>query len=214
MDEYKIKKTGTTTVGIVCKDGVVLAADKKATLGGMIVSNKDMEKIVIINENLALTVAGIVSDIQLITKLIRAQIKIDELRRGKSMKVKESANLLGNLVYNNSRKFSAIPGVTGFLLAGKDDDGFYLYDLGIDGSLAKSKDYSCDGSGMMFAIGVLEANYKENISVEEGVKLAVKAVSAAIQRDTGSGCGVDVVTITSVGTTRALTKILDTRISA
>ncbi len=212
MDESKLFKTGTTTVGIVCKDGVVLAADRKMTLGGMIVSSKKFKKVIIINEDFAMTVAGLVSDIQLLTKLIKAQIKLDELRKGKKLKAKEAANLLANLVYNNARKFSAIPGITGFLFGGVDGSGVALFELGMDGSLTKFDDYACDGSGMLFALGVLEANYKENISIEEGVKLAVSAINAATQRDTGSGFGVDVVAITKEGVKEAFSKQLDTKL--
>lgn len=214
MDEHKLAKTGTTTVGIVCKDAIILAADRKMTLGGMIVSNKKFEKVIILNEDLALTIAGLVSDVQLLVKLIKAQIKLDELRRGKKVKVKEAANLLSNLVYSNARKFSSIPGVTGFLLGGKDNEGFYLYELGMDGSLTKFDDYATDGSGMLFATGVLEANYKENLSVEEGIKLAVKAVGAAVQRDTASGCGVDVIAITKDGTKKVFSQTLDAKLMA
>ncbi len=213
MDEFKLHKTGTTTVGLVCKDGIVLAADKKVTLGGMIVSSKKFEKVIIVNEDLAMTVAGLVSDIQLLTKLIKAQIRLDELRKGRKISVKEAANLLANLVYNNVRKYSTIAGVTGFLFGGRDKEGFYLYELGMDGSLTRFDDYATDGSGMVFATGVFEANYKENMSVEDGIKLAVSAVSAAIQRDTGSGSGIDVVTITKDGTKKVWTKLLDTKIS-
>ena len=127
MDKTQLRKTGTTTVGIVCKDAIVLAADRKMTLGGMIVSSKKFRKVITINDNFAMTVAGLVSDIQLLTKLIKAQIKLDELRKGKKIRVSEAANLLANLVYNNARKFSAIPGVTGFLFGGRDKEGFYLY---------------------------------------------------------------------------------------
>ncbi len=213
-NEMLLHKTGTTTVGLVCKDGIVLAADKKMTLGGMIVSSKKFDKIVIINEDLAMTVAGLVSDIQLLTKLIKAQVKLDELRKGKKIRVKEAANLLANLVYSNVRKYSTIAGITGFLFAGRDKDGFYLYELGMDGSLTKFDDYATDGSGMLFATGVLEANYKENLSVDDGTKLAVSAINAATQRDTGSGAGVDVVTITKDGARKVLTKYLDTRLTA
>ncbi len=213
MDELKFAKTGTTTVGIVCKDGIILAADRKMTLGGQIVSNKKFEKVIILNKDLAITIAGLVSDIQLLVKLIKAQIKLDELRKGKSVKVKEAANLLANLVYSNARKFSSIPGITGFLLAGRDSTGFYLYDLGMDGSLTRHEDYATDGSGMFFATGVLEGNYKEGIPVEEGVKLAVKAINASTQRDTASGCGVDVITVTKDGTKKAFSQSLDTRLS-
>lgn len=196
MDEKNLRKTGTTTVGIVCKNGVVLAADRKMTLGGMIVSSKKFKKVLIINESFAITVAGLVSDIQLLTKLIKAQIKLDELRKGKKIKVSEAANLLANLVYNNARKFSSIPGITGFLFGGRDNEGVYLYDLGMDGSLTKFDDFACDGSGMLFALGVLEANYKPGINTDDGVKLAVSAINASLQRDTASGGGVDVLVIT------------------
>lgn len=213
MNENKLHKTGTTTVGIVCKDGVVLAADRKMTLGGMIVSSKKFRKVIILNEDLAITIAGLVSDVQLLVKLVKSQIKLDELRKGKKLKVKEVANLLANLVYNNARKYSAIPGVTGFLLGGRDLTGVALYELGMDGSLTKFDDYVCDGSGMLFATGVLEANYKENINVEDGIKLAVSAINAASQRDTASGFGVDVIVITKDGVKEAFSKQVDSRIT-
>ena len=208
-----LHKTGTTTVGVVCKDGIVLGADRKMTLGGMIVSSKKFEKVIILNEDLAITVAGLVSDIQLLTKLIKAQIKLDELRKGKRIRVKEAANLLANLVYQNVRKYSTIEGITGFLLGGRDKEGFYLFELGMDGSLTKFDDFVADGSGMLFALGVLEANYKENMSVDEGVKVVVAALNAAIQRDTGSGAGCDVVVINKDGTRKVLGKALDTKLT-
>lgn len=210
--ELMLHKTGTTTVGIVCKDGIVLAADKKATMGGM-VAQKKTEKIIILNNDLAITTAGLVSDAQLLTKLVLAQIKLDELRRNKKIKVKEAANLLANLVYQNVRKFSTIMGITGFLLGGRDKEGFYLYQLGMDGSLLKFDDYVCDGSGMVFAFGVLEANYKDNTSIEDGIKLGVATVNAAMQRDTASGSGIDVVTITKDGVKKVLTRQLETRVT-
>ncbi len=209
-----LRQTGTTTVGIMCKDGIVLSADKKMTLGGQIVSSKKFEKVFAINEDLAITIAGLVSDVQLLTKLIKAQIKLDELRKGKKVKVKEAANMLANLVYSNVRKFSTIPGITGFLLGGRDNDGFHLYELGMDGSLTKCDDYVTDGSGMVFAMGVLEANYKEDLTVDEGVKLAIKTVSAAMQRDTASGSGIDVITITKEGVKKVFSKQLETKLIA
>lgn len=209
-DEILLHKTGTTNVGIVCKDGIVLAADRKVTLGGAIVASKKFQKVIIINERIAITVAGLVSDIQLLTKLIRAQIRLDELRRGKKIKVNEAANMLANLVYANVRKFSVIPGVTGFLFGGKDDDGLYLYELGMDGSLTRFDDYATTGSGMVFATGVLEANYKEGLNIEEGVKLAAKALNAAIQRDTASGSGIDIIVIDKEGTRQVVSKQIDT----
>ena len=101
----KILKTGTTTIGIVCKDGVVLAADRRATLGGRIIVEKKTEKIVAINEDLAVTTAGSVSDVQLLIKLLKAQLKLMEVRRERKASIKESANLLGTMIYNNIRRF-------------------------------------------------------------------------------------------------------------
>src|SRR3989338_3649481 len=92
-------KTGTTTLGIVCKDGIVLAADRRMTLGGQIVSSRDFQKAIIIDDSLALTVAGGVSDVQLLVKIIKAQLKLEEMRRGKKLPIHSAANLLANLVY-------------------------------------------------------------------------------------------------------------------
>ena len=209
--EGKVLKTGTTTVGIVCKDGVVLAADKKATLGGMIVASVKMDKVLIINEDFAVTTAGSVSDIQLFVKLLKAQVKLDELRKGKKLKTKEVANFLASVIYGSARQF--VPSVTGFLMGGRDSEGTHLFELGGDGSILQYDEFVADGSGMMFALGSLESNWKKDISVEEGVKLAVKAVSASIQRDTASGGGIDVVTITKDGVKKVLTKQLDTKLT-
>ena len=98
-------KTGTTTLGMVCKDGIILAADKRATGGGMPlrVMNKDMIKIVQITDNMAVTIAGNVSDIQMVLKLIKAEIMIKKMRSMKELTVKEVANLLGSILYQNIR---------------------------------------------------------------------------------------------------------------
>ncbi len=212
LDSHQFLKTGTTTIGLVCKDGVILAADKKVTLGGQIVSSKKFEKVVILNEDMAMTFAGLVSDVQLLTKLIKAQMKLDELRRGKKLKIREAANLLANLVYQNVRKMSMVQGITGFLFSGRDQEGIHLYQLGVDGSLGKYDDYTADGSGMMFAIGVLEAGWRADLSVEEGAKLAIKAVSASMERDTASGGGIDIIAITKDGAKKVFAKQLETKL--
>ena len=113
----EIKKTGTTTLGILCKDGVVLAADRRATAGNIIMS-KRFRKIMQIDDNVAITVAGSVSDVQMLVKIIKAQIRLNSLRRGgKELTIREVANLLGNLVYNAIRTPAMIPSITGFLVA-------------------------------------------------------------------------------------------------
>ncbi|MEK6835732.1 MAG: proteasome subunit beta [Nanoarchaeota archaeon] len=205
--EKELMKTGTTTIAIVCKDGVVLAADKRVTMGYMIASKK-FEKIALLNEDTALTMAGLVSDAQLLTKIIKAQLRLDTIRRGRRPNTKEVANLLGTLVYSNIRKFSAIPGIVGFMVGGRDDRGYHLYDVGVDGSVNIQDEYYCEGSGSEFALGVLEANYNKDINVDEGIKLAIKALNAALQRDVASGSGYDIVTITKDGAKKVLEKEL------
>ncbi|MEK6826053.1 MAG: hypothetical protein AABX90_00315, partial [Nanoarchaeota archaeon] len=154
-----------------------------------------------------------VSDIQLITKLIKAEIALKTIRTGIVPTVKEVANLLGTIIYQNIRKFSAIPGITAFLLAGKDDFGLHLYELSPDGSVMEHKNYMADGSGFMMALGVLDTLYTEGLSIQEGIKLAVKSVNAAMQRDAATGEGIDVVTVTKDGVNKVLSKKLETNIT-
>ena len=188
-------KTGTTTLGIVCKDGVVLAADKRATAGHMIVDKRTL-KVHKITDDVAVTIAGTVSDAQLLIKLIRAELKLKEVRTYKRPSMKEAANLLGGLLYSSIRRPSMIPGIAHFLLGGKDTSGVHLYDLYPDGSVTLIKDFVSSGSGSVFAYGVLETQYSPDMIVEEGIKLAIKAVNTALQRDSASGNGIDVVVVT------------------
>lgn len=197
MEHEKKLQKGTTTVGIVCKDGVVLAADKRATAGFVV--NKRTQKIHNITPNMAVTMAGLVSDAQLLVKLIRAEVKVKDLQTLRTSTVKETANLLAGMLYYNLRKMSPVAGIVAFLLGGQDEEGSHLYDLGIDGSITEIEDFVSDGSGSVFAFGVLEAMYKKNMSVDDGVKVAIKAIGAALQRDTATGNGIDVWIIDEKG---------------
>jgi proteasome beta subunit len=208
-----IVKKGTTTVGIMCKDGIVMAADKRAVLGMSIIGDKKVDKVFKIADNLAVTIAGTVSDAQLITKLIKAELRLKKVRTSKDSSVKETANLLGTIVYQNIRRFSPILGITGFLLGGSDNTGFHLYEIGPDGSVLEQDEYITDGSGMVMAFGVLDTLYKKDMPIADGIKLAVKAINAAMQRDTATGEGIDVYSITKDGIKKVLTKKLDTTIS-
>ncbi len=210
--EVKVKK-GTTTVGIVCRDGIVIAAEKRATIGSFI-ADKNAEKIVLITDKMVLTTAGTVSDAQLLVKLIRAELKLKQVRTGHDTTVKEAANLLGGMIYSNIRKFSAIPGITQFLLAGLDTKGVHLYDLFVDGSVMETTDYVSSGSGSIVVYGILEALYKKDISVKEGSELAVKSISSAIQRDSGSGNGIVIYTITKEGVRKAMDKDMEVSLKA
>lgn len=212
MEDLKnIIKKGTTTVGLICKEGVILAADKRATMGSL-VANKEVDKIYKISDNMAMTIAGTVSDAQLILKLIQAELRLIEIRNEEQATVKTTANLLGTIVYQNIRKFSPIIGVTGFLLGGKDNSGYHLYEIGPDGTVFEQFKYITDGSGMVYAYGVLDTLYKKDRPLQENITLALKAVNAAMQRDTYTGEGIDVFTITKEGIKKLATKKLETNI--
>ena len=193
-----IMSTGTTTLALVCKDGLVLAADKRAT-AGYLVANKKTEKIQQIADKMVITMAGTVSDAQLLTKLIKAELQLKKIRTGRENTVKEAANLLANMVYGNIRRMSMIPGIAHFILGGNDESGNYIYDIYPDGSLSLIDDYISSGSGSVMAFGVLETLYTKNMTSAEGVDLAIKALNAAMQRDIASGNGAMIVTVTKDG---------------
>ncbi len=196
--------TGTTTLAIICKDCVILAADKRATAGSFI-ATKNVDKVLPVNDRIAITTAGTVSDIQLMAKLIKAELKLKQFRSDREATVAEAANLLAELVYNNIRKYSTIPGVTHFLLGGFDK-GPGLYDIYPDGSISEVNDFVASGSGCVYAYGLLETMYRANMSEAEGTELALKSIAAAFQRDTMSGEGIDVWVIDKNGLRRGVSK--------
>ncbi|MCH8329290.1 MAG: proteasome subunit beta [Nanoarchaeota archaeon] len=211
VGDNELMKTGTTTLALLCKDGIVLAADKRAT-SGYLIAHKKFDKILNITDNIAVTVAGTVSDVQLLAKYIKAELKLKDIRTDRESTVKEAANLLSMMVYNNIRKMSMIPGISHFIIGGKDGEGFHIYDLAPDGSIAEIDDYNTSGSGSVMVYGVLETLFKKGMSVEEGIKLAVKSINAAIQRDIASGNGINIVTITKDGVKKVLSRDIDTKI--
>ena len=205
-------KTGTTTVAVKCKEGIVLAADKRATAGNFI-AGKSVSKIHQINDTMAVTIAGTVSDVQLLLKLIKAELRLKRLRTSREVTVKEAANLLAGMVYSNIRKMSMIPGISHFIFAGADPSGFHLYDIFPDGSISELDDFVSSGSGSVFAYGVLETLYEKGIGVGAAKTLVVKAVNAALQRDSASGNGIDIVYITEKGYQEIETKIVNTQVT-
>jgi len=186
-------KTGTTTLGMVCKDGIILAADKRATAGGFIAS-KDVDKVVMVSDSIAITTAGSVSEIQLFIKLLRAELKLKNIKTNRINTVKEAANISSRMVYETARQYFS--GVTHFLMAGYDKQGIHLYEIYPDGTLVEVKDYVSSGSGSPLVYGIFEHTYKDAITIKEGEELAVKAISASMQRDSYSGNGIDVMVIT------------------
>lgn len=204
-----VMKTGTTILGLVCKDGIVMAADRQATAGN-IVLNKNAEKVKKVNEYLVTSGCGTSSDIQMLSKIISAELRLKELKTKRRPTIKEAANLIGNISYRNIRQPTMIPHIAGTLVAGVNQDGTYeLYSIEPAGSIVKVEDYDANfGSGMPYVLGFLERQYKENLTVEQGVELAIEALKASTQRDTGSGYGLDIFTITKDGIKKAIEKRL------
>lgn len=200
-DEIKkyITKTGTTTLGIVCKDGIVVAADKRASFGTehgvTYLAGKDQQKIQELTPEIIVTTAGTASDTRRIIKIARAELKLKELRSKSKPTVENAANLFANISYQGIRQPSMIPSVAHFIMAGYDDNGFYLYNIMPDGFLDKIKDYTVSGSGMIQVNPILDSEYDKKISLDEGIKLAKKCMTASMGRDPGTGEGIDVYVV-------------------
>jgi len=196
-----ILKTGTTILGIVCKDGVVMAADRQATGGHSIVLDKRAEKVLQINDYLVISGCGVSSDIHRVPKLLVAELKLKELRSKSRPSVKHAASLLANINYSGIRQPSMIPQQAGFLLAGfNEDETTALFNVMPDGAIMEIKDYDASvGSGMPYVLGLLERQYKKNPTIQEGIELAKEALKSSTQRDIGSGYGIDIFTITKDG---------------
>ena len=207
-----IIKTGTTTVGIVCKEGIVLAADKRSTYGGesgvSYIINKQKTKIVEVTPEIIVTIAGTASDTINVIKLMKAELKLKELKSKSKPSVKKVANLFSNYVYQNIRKPAIIPALTHFLLAGKDEEGIYLYEICADGLLKEVEDYTSSGSGMVNVYPILDTYYKENLSLKEAIDLAKKSILASTKRDPASGEGIDIYTVTEKGVEQIESKII------
>jgi proteasome beta subunit len=202
-DELKnnILKTGTSLVGLVCKDGIVMAGDRKATAGGQIVMNKNAKKVVQINDYLVVSGTGTSSDIDLLQKLISAELKLKELRDKRRPTISEAANLVAMVAYRNIRQPAMIPFIAGTMVGGFNADGSCeLYSVEPAGSVMKVEDYDANfSSGMPYILGLLERQYKKGMLVKEGIELAIESIKSSSQRDTASGHGVDVFTITKDG---------------
>ncbi|MHA1409274.1 MAG: archaeal proteasome endopeptidase complex subunit beta [Candidatus Odinarchaeia archaeon] len=188
--------TGTTTVGIRCKDGVVLATDKRAT-AQYLVATKNAQKIYVLDEHLAATIAGSVADAQKMMDTITAEAKLFRLRNDKPMRVKAASRLLANILFQSR----IMPYLLQLIVGGVDDTGPRLFVLDLFGSLTEEK-FVSTGSGSPIAFGVLEDKYHDEIKLNEAIPIAIRAVKSAISRDVATGDGVDVIKITKQGVTK------------
>ncbi|MBD3397939.1 archaeal proteasome endopeptidase complex subunit beta [Candidatus Micrarchaeota archaeon] len=202
MEETKadqVKKTGTTTVGLVCKDAVVLASDKRATMGYYIAS-KDVLKIAQINDTIAMTIAGGVGDAQSLIRWMKAEIKLYELKNGRKMSVEAASTLLANIL----SQYKFYPFFVQILVGGMDNKG-RVFSVDMLGGVTEET-YTATGSGSPIAMGLIEDIYRPDLELKDGIKTAVRAVNTAMKRDSASGEGVSVMVITKNGTELLSTK--------
>lgn len=194
-----ILTTGTTILGIVCKDGVVMAGDRRASMGHLIFS-KDNEKVRMLNDYLVFSECGSATETQKIAQLLKAELKLKELKSRSRPTVLQSASLLSNMRVSESA----------FILAGVDEDGSTsLYEI-TGGYLGKVDDYTASvGSGMPFVLGLLERQYKKGVTVKEGIELAKESIKSSTQRDSGSGNGIDIYTLTKDGIKKVVEQTIE-----
>ena len=194
-----IVKSGTTTLGIVVKDATVLATDARVT-SGYFVTNTVGRKLYKLDERIAMTIAGTVADAQNVIDILKYYINLYKVERKKPITVHAVASLASNLFIS----YRYFPLQVETLIGGYDISGPDLYMVDLFGSLSREK-VSATGSGSPVALGVLEDEYREPMTVEEGVRLAAKAITSAMRRDIATGNDFNIAVIDKTGY-RELTK--------
>ncbi len=182
-------KKGTTTLGLVCKDGVVLATERRATMGTLI-AHKTTQKLFQIDDNLGLTVAGLVGDAQVLARYLSAEVELYKLKRNTNMTVKAASTLMANIL--SGRRY--FPYWVALIIGGIDNDGGHVYSLDAAGGAIEDK-YVTTGSGSPYVYGVLEDHFKDGLTTTDGIDIAIRALSAAMKRDAASGDGIDMAVI-------------------
>jgi len=188
-----VNKTGTTTVALKYSDGVVVAADKRASAGTYIAS-KTARKILQVDEHMVLTISGYVGDAQYLARLADSEARYFRMRSGKRISVKALSTLLSN--YLNYYRYA--PYVISLILAGYDDTGSHVFQIDLDGGILE-EEYTATGSGSIVAIGVLDDRYKKGMTLDEALELAIRAIARAMGRDAATGDGIDVAYVNAEG---------------
>jgi len=187
--------TGTTTLGIVCEDGVILATDTRATMGTFI-AHKRAKKVFRITDHLAMTIAGGVAVAQKVVDILRANSTLFSINFDRPLSVSSAASLVSNILFSNREAGAPLP--LQLLIGGVDGSGPHLFSLDPFGSLTEEKCVST-GSGSPVAYGVLEDEYRENRSIKEMIPVVIRAVNSAMKRDSASGDSFDVAFVTKEG---------------
>jgi proteasome beta subunit len=184
---------GTTTIGVVCEDGVILSSDTRVTMGNY-VAHKKGKKVYQIDDHLAMTISGVVADAQKIVEILKLNAKLYRLRTRRLMPISAAARLIANLLFSAR----LTPMIAQVLVGGIDDTGPHIFSLDPFGSLAEEK-YVATGSGSPIAYGVLEDEYKEGIKIKDLLPVIVRSVNSAMKRDVASGDSFDISIIDDQG---------------
>jgi len=192
---------GATTIGVVCTDGVILASEKRVTYGHFVMS-KGGQKVFKITNQIGVACAGLVGDMQILTREVEAQANLFSMDVKRPISVRATAKLMANILFN--RRYT--PLITQTIVGGMDEEGPSLYVLDVLGSLLPDN-YAAVGSGTEIAMGVLEESYKETLTIAEAKEVVLKAIKSAISRDALSGDGIDFLIISKDGVTTESIKI-------
>ncbi|MHA1789680.1 MAG: proteasome subunit beta [Candidatus Helarchaeota archaeon] len=187
-------RTGTTTIGFIIKDGVILATESQAT-AGYYIATKKADKLFKLMDNIGITISGGVADCQALVRLLQALLRLQELEFDKRVSVNNAVSLLSTLMFQN-RFF---PYYSMLIIGGFDEKGPQIYSMDFFGSIIKEKDFISVGSGSVMAIGVLENDWKKDLTPEEGIKLAKNAIESARRRDSASGGAMQIAIVDKNG---------------
>ncbi len=184
---------GTTTLGVICKDGVILASDTRVTMG-YYVAHKCGKKVYKIDDHLGMTIAGTVADAQKVVDILTANAQLYKINMNRPLPVSSAARIVANLLF--SARY--MPLSTQVLIGGVDETGPHIFNLDPYGSLTEEKSVAT-GSGSPLAYGVLEDQYKEDMLIKDMLPIIVKAVQSAMKRDVASGNNYNITVINTTG---------------
>ncbi|MEM3841433.1 MAG: hypothetical protein QXN59_01935 [Candidatus Micrarchaeaceae archaeon] len=209
LDLYKEFMKGTTTIGIICSDGVVIGADSRATMDTFIAST-EARKVWKIDENLGMTIAGGVGDAEALIRIIKAQNEIYKMNEGKPLSPKAATSLLSIILQDNKM----VPFYVQLIVAGVDGNKGELYNLDPLGGYTSESKFTATGSGSITALGYLENVYFEGMTIKDGIKAVHKALTTAMKRDSATGNNILIAAITKSGYTEYSDKDLEKAISS
>jgi len=188
-------KTGTTTVGLIYKDGVIMGTESQAT-ANYFVASKHAQKLFKINDYCAATISGGVADCQYVVNQVRAISNLQRIETNQTPTVKYIANVVRNILYQGRSYYLALMIVGGYEVELKKG---VLYGIDLLGTLYEESRFLSFGSGSPYALGVLDAEWMQEMDEKAAIDLVKSAIHSAIERDAGSGYKIQIIKINSEG---------------